>query len=141
MKIAEFTVNGRPVPFKRHSGQGRRARNDARYTAWRDLIAVRALEAYHGAVQFGGDILTLQRFRAEDWNVGDADNYGKGPHDALQKGVLYEDDKQVGLMIVDVEVDKERPGVDILVCDLTPELRRDIFDAVHETIKKHMEVE
>ena len=83
MKISEFTVSGRPVPFKRHVGQGRAARNDPRYKAWRDEVILRALEAYRGAVN---------------------------------------------------------PGVDILVCNLTSELRAEIFRVVYETIRNHREV-
>jgi len=110
-----FTVtNSRPIPFKRHAGQGRRAHNDPAYTAWREEVGWAARAANTEGVFFDGDVLTVMHFRIPDRRMGDLDNYVKGVHDALE-GILYGNDKQVKAGLQLLTVDADQPGVDVWV--------------------------
>ena len=77
--MPSFTVTGRPVPFKRHAGVGRRAYNQPEYSAWRDAIAWRAREA---RVQMLSGYVFVMVEVFVSHHPGDADNYAKGALDA-----------------------------------------------------------
>lgn len=120
MEIVEFTVSGRPVPFKRHEGKGRRAWNPAEYTAWKDAVGW-AAKLSIGGEPVTCDVALLLRVRLQDGRHGDLDNYIKAVNDGME-GVVFVNDKQVRLINAEMYID-DVPGVNVVVAVYHEEAR------------------
>jgi crossover junction endodeoxyribonuclease RusA len=116
--IAEFTVDGRPVPCPRPrvTRDGKHTYNPARYETWRTECGLIASVEMDGT-PVTCDVALLIRVRVPDKRHGDLDNYVKAVGDALE-GVVFENDKQVKRIEAELCVG-EAPGVDVVVqtCD------------------------
>lgn len=119
LKTLTFTVSGRPVPFMRHVGQGRRAYNPPKYTAWRQevTLAARLVMAATDFEMFTGDLLLLVEARIPNKKLPDTDNLGKGVADALE-GEVYKNDKANCITFTSRTIDPDNPGVTVYVAEL-----------------------
>lgn len=128
-----FTVEGIPIPWQRARQNGRRFFTDPKVAAYKELVALRALEA--GAKPMEGACLlqvtaimpippSWSKWKQEEARTDrvrptgkpDWDNLGKGISDALN-GVCWVDDSQV----VEASVRKfygDRPCVEVKVYSL-----------------------
>lgn len=118
-KTLTFTVPGRPRPFMRHAGQGRRAYNPPEYSAWKEQVGWVARRAMSeaGLDLLAGDLAMVVEVRVPDKRYGDTDNYGKAIADALE-GVAYENDRALCQVFVSRVIDPDNPGVTVTIAEL-----------------------
>ena len=115
VSIVEFTVDGRPVPCPRPrvTRNGGHTYNPPNYEAWRIKCGYIASAAMIGEPVTRDVSLTI-RVRVPDRRHGDLDNYIKAVNDSIE-GIVFENDKQIRRIDAEMVIDKDRPGVDVVV--------------------------
>jgi len=109
----EFHVGGNPLP-KQSFKKGRNNDTPARTKAWQDAVGWAAKEAMKGKEPFGGDLCAELRFVRSDKRRVDLDNLSKAVLDGCNE-IVWKDDKQVFVLFLYKDYDKNNPGVNVRV--------------------------
>jgi len=111
--IVEFTVEGPPLTWKRTNAYAGKRITPKAQRAYQALVRhVATLHRPAGWPMEARYRLHVVAFRARD--AGDWDNYAKNVSDALQ-GALYFDDRRIVDGRCTLEIDRERPRVEVTV--------------------------
>ncbi len=129
--MIRIEIPGKPVPKARarvtrsgHTYTPKTTLDYERVIAMGARVALAKWQQSHGTWDMSGTyMLTVtvvpyqsyaQRKRGRDARVGDWDNYGKIVSDALN-GIVWHDDRQVAVGVVQVAVPTTRPGIVVTV--------------------------
>lgn len=108
-----FTVSGAPVTWKRTNRVDGRSLTPKGQRAYQNAIAMRGRAARPSTWPLDARYrLVVTAYRASD--QGDWDNYGKNVSDALE-GVLWSNDRRVKDGRCVLEIDRERPRLEVVV--------------------------
>jgi Holliday junction resolvase RusA-like endonuclease len=110
-KIA-FFVSGNPVPKQSFRKTKTGGYIDPRVTAWEEAIGYKAKEIYKTPIR--GNVSVTMHFLLATKRVVDLDNLSKAVLDGLKK-IAFEDDSQVVDLHLYKTLDKDDPGVTIII--------------------------
>lgn len=107
--MIRFFVPGNPVPkqsfFYTKNGGGF---TDPRMKAWQNTVILYATRNVDEMIT--GDVHAHLSFFLPDHHRRDCDNLSKAVLDGLN-GIAFEDDKNITRLVIEKQVNKEKPGV------------------------------
>jgi Holliday junction resolvase RusA-like endonuclease len=116
-KSVSFIVDGNPIPKQSFRARGNGyGYTDPRVKAWQKLVADVASIHMMGKDIMTGMVTIKFHFFLPDKRRKDWDNLSKCVSDALN-GIVYKDDSQVTIAMIDKTYDKNKPGVYVLVVE------------------------
>ncbi len=120
-----FRVDGEPVPKQstRFDGKGH-AHTDPRVRGWQEHVMWKAKEAVNmipgGFMAYTCDLMVILTFYLGNKRRVDLDNLSKCVLDGMS-GIIYADDRQVINLVLSKKINKENPGVEVMVYEYKTE--------------------